>query len=52
MRREKKEFVADFTTGVLNVPHVTPILVLPVVPETEYLGPGLINWTMVGPCGP
>ena len=31
-------FVAGFTTGVLNVPHTTVILVLPVFPGTEYLG--------------
>ena len=31
-------FVAGFTTGALNVPHTTVILVLPVVPGTEYLG--------------
>ena len=33
-----KGVVADFTTGVLNVPHTPPIPVLPVVPGTEYLG--------------
>ena len=29
--------MAGFTTGVLNVPHTTVILVSPVVPGTEYL---------------
>ena len=31
-------------------PHLA-MVVLPVVPGIEYLGPGLVNWAMMGPRG-
>ena len=44
-------FVSDFIRGVLKVPHTTLILVLSVVPGTEYLGLGLVNWARMGSHG-
>lgn len=47
----KKDFWAVVSSDVLDVPPALGLFAVPVAPGMEYLGPGVVNWAMIGPRG-